>query len=195
MGIFDWLFNKRETSSKTKKDSEEINYNNVKIEIEKVNDDSSMDELQEFLNKILDKYALRKKNVIHHYTINFDKENMIVSSSCYLPISEELKKNPILAEKLDKPMTSKHTIPLQEIRKLYYKEHKNAEWLVIETNPNKIEYDNEKGKVEKTTEKPFILKKEIKKDNYLSLIIPAFHKIINVKSNDNHSLESVEHFL
>ncbi len=186
MGIFDWLFGKKEP--------EEINYNNVKIEIEKVNADSSMVELQEFLNKILDKYALRSKDVIHHYTINFEKENMIVSSSCHMPISEELKKNPIAAAILDKPITSKHTIPLQEIRKLYYKEHKSSEWLVIETKPNKIEYDNEKGKVEKTTETSFILKKELKKDNYLSLIIPAFHKIINTKFNDNHSLESVEHF-
>jgi hypothetical protein len=186
MGIFDWLLGKKE--------SEEINYNNFKIKIEKVDDDSNIVELQEFLNKMLEKYALRNKEVIHHYTINFDKENMIVSSSCYLPLSEELKKNPILAATLDKPMISKHTIPLQEVRKLYYKEHKSAEWLVVETKPGKIEYDNEKGKVKNTTETSFILKKEITKDNYLSLIIPAFHKIINAKFNDNHSLESVEHF-
>ena len=80
--------------------------------------------------------------------------------------------------------------------KIYYEEYKNTEWLIIETNPNKIEYDNNKGEVEAEPESPFILKKELRKDNYncLSSIIPAFHKIIITKCKNNHSLSSIDPF-
>ena len=198
MGIFDWLFGMKKTDFNLEKvkGTEEISLDDIKIEVEKINNDSSIIELQEFLSKILDKYAYRTEETIHHYTITFDGENMIISSSCQIPLSEELKKNPAFAALLGKPMTSKHTVPLQEIIKLYYKEHKSTIWLIIETKPNKIEYDNNNGKVEASTESQFILKKELRKDNYhyLSSIIPAFHKIIIAKCDSNHSLSSIDSF-
>lgn len=87
-------------------------------------------------------------------------------------------------------------MPLKEIVRVYFKEHKKTEWLIIETKQNKIDYTNGKGEVTASTETQFILKKEFRKDNdnCLSSIIPAFHKIIITKCESNHSLSSIDSF-
>lgn len=188
---------------KSKKNINENLQDNIKIEVEKINNESTIIELQEYLNKVLDKYAYRSKTVIHHYNINFDETNMIISSSCKTLSSEEMiKLNPAFSALLDSkdPTRFKFTIPLKEIIKLYYEQKKSTEWLIIETKLNKIDFetisDDKKDKIKAVTETQLILKNELRKDNYncISSIIPAFHKIIITKCKSNHSLESISSF-
>jgi len=151
---------------------------------EKINNDSTIIELQEYLKKKLNKYSFQSDTTIHNYDIDFDEKNIIISHT--------LEMSTITTP----PTITKIIVPLKEIIRLYYEEKKDTEWLTIETGLNKIGYSSDKRDNIFLNKVDLILKKEFREENYnsLSSIIPAFHKIIITKFKKNHSLQSIEPF-
>ena len=151
---------------------------------EKINNDSTIVELQEYLKKKLNKYSYQSDTTIHNYDIDFDEKNIIISHT--------LEMSNITTP----PSKTKIIVPLKEIVKLYFEEKKDTEWLTIETGLNKIGYSSDKRDNIFLNKVDLILKKEFREKDYHSLnsIIPAFHKIIITKFKKNHSLQSIDPF-
>ena len=151
---------------------------------EKINNDSTIIELQKYLKKKINKYSYQSDTTIHNYEIEFDEK--------YIIILHTLKMSTITT-----PSTiTKIIVPLKEIVKLYFEEKKGTEWLTIETELNKIGYSSDKRDNIFLNKVNLILKKEFRENDYnsLSSIIPAFHKIIIKKCKKNHSLQSIDSF-
>mgnify|MGYP001170860411 CR=1 FL=1 len=151
---------------------------------EKINNDSTIVELQEYLKKKLNKYSYQSDTIIHNYAIEFDEKNIIISHTFEMSTITT------------SPSISKIIVPLKEIVKLHFDEKKGAEWLTIETELNKIAYSSDKRDNIFLNKVNLILKKEFRENDYnsLSSIIPAFHKIIITKCKKNHSLQSIHPF-
>ena len=151
---------------------------------EKINNDSTIVELQEYLKKKLNKYSYQSDTTIHNYNIDFDEKNILISHTLEM-------------SNIATPATkTKIIVPLKEIVKLYFEEKKDTEWLTIETGLNKIGYSSDKRDNIFLNKVNLILKKELRENDYSSLssVIPAFHKIIITKCKKNHSLQSIDPF-